>query len=145
MANTLKNLSFSAPDKTAKTARDRTLLNLRRRLEQWELDHLRKHAAELAERLEYAEELAERERQIAEDWWRTAMDLQSEVMAEGGQIGLTRDGRLVLMAPEQTEALLEAARAAESILAQQKWIDETAPEAIALAKLRAAISATEAA
>lgn len=142
MANTSKHLSGSDPERTS---RDRTLLNLRRRLEHWELDHLRKHAAELAERLEYAEELAERERQIAEDWWRTAMDLQSEVMAEGGQIGLTRDGRLVLMAPEQTEALLEAARAAESILAQKKWADETAPEAIALAKLRAAISATEAA
>lgn len=34
---------------------DRTLNALRRKLEQWELAHLRQHCTELAERLERAE------------------------------------------------------------------------------------------
>jgi chromosome segregation ATPase len=36
--------------------------------------------------------------------------------------------------------LVDAAQAAEAVLDRQKWIDHTAPEAIALAKLRAALT-----
>ncbi len=130
----------------AKPAPARLLQNLQRRLERWELEHLRRHAAELAERLERAEEDAQRERECAEAWWQTAMDLQQELMAEGKQLGLTIDGQLGVLAEDpvvaQRDALLDAARAAEAIFARQKWRDDSNdPEAVALRKLRAAIAA----
>ena len=54
--------------------------------------------------------------------------------------------RLQGLANEVGEQLLDAAKAAEAVLTQQKWLDyTTAPESVALAKLRAAIAAAGAA
>jgi hypothetical protein len=73
---------------------------LQRRLERWELEHLRQHAAELAERLELAEQRAddaERRARIAEamcDQWQHLEWERAE--ADGPtRIGLTIEGQLV--------------------------------------------------
>lgn len=79
---------------------DRTLDALRRRLEKWELEHLRRLAAELQERLERAEEEASRAWESAEFWQRNAMDLQEALLEEDFTIGLTQGGELVPIPPE---------------------------------------------
>lgn len=83
---------------------DKTLQNLCRRLEKWELDHLRKLAAELNERLERtqeklrrAEEEASRAWDMAEFWRENAMELQEALMAEDFDIGLTKEGQMAAM------------------------------------------------
>lgn len=74
---------------------DRTLNALRRKLEQWELAHLRQHCTELAERLEAAEARARDAEDWAEYWRENAFNLQQELMDDGLQIGLTKEGNLV--------------------------------------------------
>ena len=54
---------------------DRTISNLRRRLERWELQHLRQHASALAERLERAEEEAARLIEAADFWHQQCMSM----------------------------------------------------------------------
>ncbi|HWT21665.1 MAG TPA: hypothetical protein VN280_22410 [Variovorax sp.] len=80
--------------------------NLKRRLERWELDHLRQHAAELAERLEAAEKRAadaEARATHAEynsDFWHDqAIDAHNAAAdAMVGVPGITIDGQLVVVA-----------------------------------------------
>lgn len=79
--------------------------NLQYRLERWELEHLRQHAAELAERLEAAEQrAAEAERRlsdaeyIAEFWHDQAIEMHNVAAdAAGGMPGITMDGQLVVV------------------------------------------------
>jgi hypothetical protein len=78
-------------------ATDSTLRSLQRRLERWELNHLRQLAAELHERLERAEDEARRAWESAEFWRENAMQLQEELMDEGATIGLTKEGQLVVV------------------------------------------------
>jgi len=86
------------------TADRKALTRLQRKLERAELEHLRRHAAELAERLEEAE----RRIQIAEDrahnaecfgemWHGLAMELQEAELQRdpSARIGLTKEGELV--------------------------------------------------
>lgn len=133
---------------------DRTIQTLRRRLERWELDHLRTLAAELSDRLDRAQDEAERAKEerdraweSAESWQRHAENLQQELWAAGGEIGLTQDGVLLVSGPEkadlqrQRDELLEAAQAAADLLTRQKWKPgKFDAEAIVLAKLLAAIT-----
>jgi len=58
-----------------------------------------------------------------------------------------REGdRRLELANERIDLLLDAAKAAEAVLTQQKWLDYTTdPESVALAKLRAAIATAGAA
>ena len=79
---------------------------MRRRLERWELDHLRTLASQLQSQLE--EERAEHERTRerldraeawAESWHRDFMDLTQELMDAGRTVGLTRDGQIVVAKP----------------------------------------------
>lgn len=72
---------------------------LRNRLERWELEHLRMHAAELAAQLEAAhEEIAELKRSLswaedcAERWRDDALEARRE---DASTPGLTVDGRIV--------------------------------------------------
>lgn len=80
------------------------LLRLQRKLERAELEHLRRHCAELAEKLEEAE----RRIQIAEDraynadcighmWHELALELQQAELERdpNSRIGLTKEGHLV--------------------------------------------------
>lgn len=80
---------------------DSTLTNLKRKLARWELDHLRKHAAELAERLEIAEEDARHGWECAESWREDAMQLMQEMIEDGRDVGLTKAGGIVLGAAGQ--------------------------------------------
>lgn len=80
---------------------DYTITKLKRRLERWEIEHLRRHAAELAERLEAAEEDARRGWDAAESWREDTMQLMQEMMEEGRQVGITKNGQIVCDAPDQ--------------------------------------------
>jgi hypothetical protein len=83
----------------------RALHALQRRLERWELEHLRQHAAELAQRLEAAElRAADAERRLsdaeytAEFWHDQAVDLHNAAAeASDGVPGITIDGRTVVV------------------------------------------------
>ena len=78
--------------------------NIQRRLERWELTHLRALAAELQERLERTEHellLARGHAMAAEDaaeMWRDQVnELVNDLNALGREVGLTQSGRLVTM------------------------------------------------
>lgn len=86
---------------------DKTIAALKRKLERWELEHLRRAAAELAERLEVAEESARYEREVAESWRENAFNLMETMMDDGQQIGLTKSGEVVV-APIQPKTRLKA-------------------------------------
>lgn len=81
------------------------LRSLKRRLDRWELEHLRKHAAELAAKLEAAEQRAEDALRrlsdaeyTAEFWHDQAVDMHNAAAdAAGGMPGITMDGRLVVV------------------------------------------------
>lgn len=70
------------------------LAGLRRRLEKAELEHLREHASELAERLEWAEQATARAEDQA-DYWRE--QCESLIAQLGNQVGLTVEGDLVAL------------------------------------------------
>ena len=77
---------------------------MRKRLSRWELDHLRAHCAELAQRLDAAntridtlESEVWRAWDAADSWRGDAMDLANHLQAEGAAVGLTVDGALVVM------------------------------------------------
>lgn len=80
-----------------------TIKTLRRRLERWELEHLRQLAASLAERLEAAEQRIEalqvevsRAWDTADAWREDAQRLVEELEAAGAAVGLTQGGALVV-------------------------------------------------
>ncbi|HWI12179.1 MAG TPA: hypothetical protein VNU48_12675 [Burkholderiaceae bacterium] len=79
---------------------------LQRRLDRWELDHLREHAAALAERLETLEaEAAElrRARDDAEDragfWHDQTIGYYHDEQERGAVVGLAVDGTLSIVTP----------------------------------------------
>ncbi len=89
---------------------DPPLRALRQRLERWELQHLRDHAAELADRLERVTQerdnlLNERDAawRTAEHWHEQAMQLVEDLHAIGAQCGLTPDGQLIVHTPAQEQ------------------------------------------
>ena len=77
------------------------ITNLKRYLGKWELDHLRRHAAELEERLANAEDAARYEREVGDSWREDAMNLMERLMEEGHEIGLTKHGEIVADAAGQ--------------------------------------------
>lgn len=80
------------------SALSREIIAIRRRLERWELKHLRVLAAELKERLEEAESRAMQLERAAESWREDALALADERQAQGLGVGLTQSGHLVAMA-----------------------------------------------
>lgn len=81
---------------------DRTLINLKRRLERQELQALRKLVVELHERTTRAEAEAESAREDANCWQRHAMDLREalgdEAFSTHRCVGITRSGELMVVA-----------------------------------------------
>ena len=84
------------------------ITNLKRYLVKWELDHLRRHAAELEERLAAAEESARYEREAGESWREDALNLMEKLTEEGHEIGLTKAGEIVVASGQfvKREAML---------------------------------------
>lgn len=87
----------------------KAITTLRKRLDRWELGHLRTHCAELALRLETAleridalESEASRAWDAADSWREDAMQMVNELQDKGKAIGLTQSGELVVM-PETTD------------------------------------------
>lgn len=81
---------------------DRDLQKLKRRLERWELEHLREHAAELAERLEETERRLASAENDADFWREQALinvneALDSDQGASHRAIGLTKAGELLVV------------------------------------------------
>jgi hypothetical protein len=87
---------------------DPALRALRRRLERWELDHLRAHAASLAARVEVLEDELNQADQCANSWRDEAMRLIDRALDEGDSPGITPSGHLVVVKADvdsQTPAL----------------------------------------
>lgn len=96
-------MSHAATQPTQADARQQ-LINIRKRLEHWELTHLRALAAELAERLEQAEAERDDYRNRVEaawdaaDMWRDqASKLVDDLRNMGREVGMTQTGQLVTM------------------------------------------------
>lgn len=79
----------------------RTLINLQNRLERLELDHLRKLATDLHQRLELAEAESARANESADFWQQHAMDLQQALydgeFATARCVGITKSGELSIV------------------------------------------------
>lgn len=80
---------------------DTILANLRRKLNRWELDHLRQHAAELAASLERSEEEVTYYRELTDFWHNQAMRMIADLQESGAVIGLTQDGTLSVIEPTE--------------------------------------------
>jgi len=72
------------------------ITNLKRYLAKWELEHLRRHVAELEERLVAAEDAARYEREVGDSWREDAWRLMEQMMEDGDQAGLTKDGEIIV-------------------------------------------------
>lgn len=88
-------------------SKNRTIESLRRRLEKWELEHLRALAADLSERLERAEQEIDRLKgaqynaeSSAEYWSQNAWDLQRALYDAGLHVGITQDGQMGVIKPD---------------------------------------------
>ena len=97
------NATTPTPADTAKTIKA-----LRKRLERWELEHLRQLAASLADRLEAAEQRIEaleveaaRAWDTADAWREDAQRLVEELEDAGATVGLTQGGALVVCGDAQ--------------------------------------------
>ncbi|WP_228895657.1 DUF1566 domain-containing protein [Acidovorax sp. Leaf73] len=90
---------------------------LRKRLARWELDHLRHHCADLAQRLDDAlgrvdtlESEVSRAWDAADSWREQTTELVNDLQEAGKTVGLTMDGALVVMpqAAAETTAVADA-------------------------------------
>lgn len=92
--------------RTPYTERDRALNRIRRKLERWELQHLRDHAAHLAARVDELESTVAALRDAltgAEDraeWWREQLLNVQDDLRDDLCLGLTRDGAVGLVRAE---------------------------------------------
>ena len=80
---------------------DPTIAALKRKLARWELEHLRRHAAELAEQLEKAERDRDYYRDLADMWWQTHMDMLEQLQDDGAEIGLDKSGQIHVITPPE--------------------------------------------
>lgn len=80
---------------------NKKLRALQRKLERMELDNLRKHAAELHERVERLEAELERARDSAEFWYRNAQEMQNaldeDAYATHRCVGLNKSGQMMVV------------------------------------------------
>lgn len=76
-----------------------TLRTIRARLERWELQHLREHCAQLAQRLEDLELDVTREAGAADHWRNQCQALIEDLQDAAQEVGLTVDGELGAINP----------------------------------------------
>ena len=74
------------------------LRRLQRRLDRWELEHLREHAAALAAQVEDLEQRLQAAESSADFWWQQVEQLRESAVADGLQLGLTIDGQVGVLA-----------------------------------------------
>lgn len=74
------------------TSTDRTFAALRRKLEAWELEHLRTLVSQQHDRIERLEAEVDILQQNAEFWERHAHDLMRDVADMGATVGINQDG-----------------------------------------------------
>ena len=77
---------------------------IQRRLERWELDHLRTHALALADRIEHLERELYRTQDEAEYWHSQCQSMVEQLREDSREVGLTQDGTLVVMPTEAAQA-----------------------------------------
>lgn len=94
----------AAPVTATQADADKTINALRKRLDRWELDHLRYHCAELADRLDAAldridtlESEVSRAWDAADSWREQTQELVADLQEAGKTVGLTTSGALVVM------------------------------------------------
>lgn len=80
------------------------LAALRRRLEKAELEHLRQHAADLADRLEKMEQRAIEAEDQANWYWQSQMDLIQSLTEQGETLGMTVNGHIGLVKQGEEQA-----------------------------------------
>lgn len=83
---------------------------IQRKLDRWELIHLREHAADLAHQLDEMRELAAALQQSLDDaddraafWHDRVIDAMNDAQDTGASIGLSRDGELHVLPPPTTQ------------------------------------------
>lgn len=76
-----------------------SIVRIRRRLERCELDHLREHCAEQAERIEQLERELRWADESADMWQRSAEAMQ-EHLDDSARIGITVDGAVGIVVDE---------------------------------------------
>ena len=75
-----------------------SLASIQRKLDRWELAHLRQHAAERADRLEAAELQLAVDRSAAGAWRENCFEWMQELQDNGATLGLTQSGVVGVMA-----------------------------------------------
>lgn len=86
---------------------------IQRKLDRWELQHLRLLCAQQAEQIEELQRRAAWAEDCAERWRDDALDMQHQLANDtGGQPGLMRDGRLVVVPPPAAQSFDSSAAAA---------------------------------
>lgn len=118
---------------------DTTLTRLQKKLERWELEHLRQHAADLSNRLDLAEEQARQERTNCDYWQGRAEEIWRDLTEQGGTLGLTMDGRVMALASQTL--VTDALDKAEAFLVGFEDDPDQAVVPVALATIRAALNA----
>lgn len=97
----LQNFSATPPAAGTEqplTANHPFVVSIRRKLERWELSHLRKICLEQAEKIGGLQADLERENKRADYWYDECMGLIESMQEEGHQIGLSMDGDIALLA-----------------------------------------------
>ena len=79
--------------------KNNVIATLRRRIEKWELDHLRALAAELHEQLAQRERELDRANELLEFWQQTAQNLQEDMHDSGAVVGMTVNGHIGAIHP----------------------------------------------
>ena len=79
---------------------DRTITAIRRKLEAWELEHLRTLVAQQADRIERLEDEVDILQQNAEFWHEQSMRMVRDLSDEGETVGITPDGQIGVVATD---------------------------------------------
>jgi hypothetical protein len=80
---------------------DRAIAAICRRLDKWELNHLRQHATDLSEQLARVEEDRDYYKELAEFWCEQSRNMVEEMQEAGAVIGMTKDGHLQVIEPPE--------------------------------------------
>lgn len=100
MKQAMSVASATRPTAEAKSPEDKTpsLSAIQRKLDRWELLHLRQHAIDLFERLQLAEQTLDSAQSQADYWREQCFDLMQDLQNNGETLGMTKSGQIGVMA-----------------------------------------------